>query len=119
MRNTPAIPTRCVGNEKATIDVQGRCLCSTYVACHMKVNGKKCHQISKINRANIGKLIEAVFFDNKSGTSWDKPTTARTPGGGIPTKQKGSTVNPVVKEEDGGEETEVKEDGMGTRKHLF
>ena len=48
---------------------------------------KKYNQILELVRANIGKLVDAGTFDDKSGGGGgDKPTTARTTGGNKPTK---------------------------------
>ena len=65
-------------------------------------------------RANIDKLVKVCAFNDKIGNSGGNITAARTTGGGKPIKQKRSTANAVVEEEDDREDTEVKEDGMPT-----
>ena len=59
-------------------------------------------------RTNISKLIDDGTFTNKNINGGNKPTAARTTGGSKLLKQKRGAVNAVVKEEDDGEETEVK-----------
>ena len=90
-------------------------------ACGKQHNGgwNKCNQISKTVRTNIGKLVKAGAFDNKSGDGGSNRNTPRTTGGGKPTNQKRGTVSAVVKEKDDGEETEAEEDGMPNQEHLL
>ena len=86
-----------------------------WLVCHAcgkqhKGNWEKCNQISKMVRANIGKLVKAETFDDKSGGSGNTPTATRTTGGNKPTKKKRGAVNVVVEEKGNGEETEAKKD---------
>ena len=64
-------------------------------------------------------MIKAGTFDDKSNDGSNKTIAARASVGTNPTKQKGGTANTVIKEEDNGEETGVKEDKMPTQEHLL
>ena len=62
-------------------------VCHAYSVPH-EDGWEKCHHISKKIRANIGKLIKAGTFDNKSGSSGDNTLVARTSAKGKPAKKK-------------------------------
>ena len=72
-------------------------------ACNRQYKGgwELCDQITKKVRANIGKLVAAGTFDDKSIGGEGNTTASKTSDGGRPTKQKRETANTVVKEEDG------------------
>ena len=64
-------------------------------------------------RAWIKKLVKAGVFDGV-GRNATKTTVASQP-----SKQKWGTANVVVEEQNGGEEMEVKEDGMPPKSIFF
>ena len=71
-------------------------------------NRENCNQIPNTVRKTIGQLVKARMFDGASAGSG----TTNTTGAGQPSKQKRGVTSTVVEEQNGGEETEVEEDGM-------